>query len=90
VTPQFRGDGVADALMAAVIGWAQEEPHADRIRLFVMQTSGRASAFYRRLGFVTTGAAMAYLPDPAYSERDRVRPRVTRQVNPGIVGRPRA
>lgn len=70
VTPQLRGEGVADALMAAVIGWAQEEAHADRIRLFVMQTNDRASAFYRRIGFVPTGATMAYPPNPAYSEHE--------------------
>lgn len=70
VTPQLRGEGVADALMAAVIGWAQEEAHADRIRLFVMQTNDRASAFYRRIGFVPTGATMAYPPNPAYSEQE--------------------
>jgi len=70
VTPQFRGQGIADALMTAVIRWACEEPHADRIRLFVTQTNDRASAFYRRIGFVPTGATMAYPPNPAYSEHE--------------------
>jgi ribosomal protein S18 acetylase RimI-like enzyme len=70
VTPQSRAEGVADALLAAVIGWAQDEAHANRIRLFVMQTNDRAVAFYRRIGFVTTGATMAYPPDPTYSEHE--------------------
>jgi ribosomal protein S18 acetylase RimI-like enzyme len=56
--------------MAAASGWAQEEARADRIRLFVMQTNDRALAFYRRLGFVATGATVAYPPDPAYSEHE--------------------
>jgi ribosomal protein S18 acetylase RimI-like enzyme len=70
VTPQFRGHGVAEALVTAVIRWAQEEPHADRIRLFVMQTNDRAAAFYRRIGFVPTGATMAYPPNPTYTEHE--------------------
>jgi ribosomal protein S18 acetylase RimI-like enzyme len=70
VTPPSRGEGVADALMTAVISWAQDEAHADRIRLFVMQTNDRAAGFYRRIGFVPTGATMAYPPDPAYSEHE--------------------
>jgi ribosomal protein S18 acetylase RimI-like enzyme len=70
VTPQSRGEGVADALLAAVIGWAQDEAHADRIRLFVMQTNDRAAGFYQRIGFVPTGATMAYPPDPAYAEHE--------------------
>ncbi|MEV8517274.1 GNAT family N-acetyltransferase [Dactylosporangium sp. NPDC051484] len=70
VTPRFRAQGVADALMAAVIRWAQEEPHADRIRLFVIETNDRAAAFYRRIGFVPTGVTMAYPPNPAYTEHE--------------------
>jgi ribosomal protein S18 acetylase RimI-like enzyme len=70
VTPQSRGDGVADALMSAVIGWAQDEAHADRIRLFVMQTNDRAARFYRRIGFVPTGATISYPPDPTYTENE--------------------
>jgi ribosomal protein S18 acetylase RimI-like enzyme len=70
VTPRFRGHGVADALMAAVMRWAREEPGAARIRLFVLETNDRAAAFYRRTGFVPTGATMAYPPNPAYREHE--------------------
>jgi ribosomal protein S18 acetylase RimI-like enzyme len=68
VTPRHRGNGVAEALLTATIRWAREEPRADRIRLFVMQENERATAFYRRIGFHDTGVAVAYPPDPAYSE----------------------
>jgi ribosomal protein S18 acetylase RimI-like enzyme len=67
-TPQVRGSGVTDALMAAVIAWAQTQAHADRIRLFVTQTNDRALEFYRRIGFVPTGATVPYPPNQAYSE----------------------
>jgi ribosomal protein S18 acetylase RimI-like enzyme len=70
VTPQFRGQAVAEALVNAVIRWAQEEACADRIRLFVMQSNDRAAAFYRRIGFVPTGATMAYPPNPTYTEHE--------------------
>lgn len=70
VAPQFRGQGVAEAVITAVIRWAKAEPHADRIRLFVMQTNDRAAAFYRRIGFVPTGATMAYPPDQTYIEHE--------------------
>jgi predicted GNAT family N-acyltransferase len=70
VTPQFRGQAVAEALVNAVIWWAQEEACADRIRLFVMQTNDRAAAFYQRIGFVPTGATMAYPPNPTYTEHE--------------------
>jgi RimJ/RimL family protein N-acetyltransferase len=70
VTPRFRGGGVAEALMTAVIRWAHEEAHANRIRLFVMETNDRAAALYRRIGFVLTGATMAYPPDPSFTERE--------------------
>ena len=68
VTPRLRGRGVIDPLMTVVIRWARAEPGADRIRLFVMENNERAAACYRRLGFVFTGASMAYPPDPTYTE----------------------
>lgn len=70
VTPQWRGTGVAEELMTAAIDWADQEAYADRIRLFVMETNDRAAAFYRRIGFVTTGNTMDYPPDPSYQEHE--------------------
>ncbi len=68
VTPQFRGNGSAMALVSAVIRWALDDARADRIRLFVMETNERATAFYRSIGFSPTGTTMAYPPDPSFTE----------------------
>jgi ribosomal protein S18 acetylase RimI-like enzyme len=68
VTPRFRGQRIAETLMVAALKWAWDDAGAARIRLFVMETNDRASAFYRRLGFVLTGATMAYPPNPALTE----------------------
>jgi ribosomal protein S18 acetylase RimI-like enzyme len=70
VMPAYRGAGVADALMAAVVEWAGRELRADRIRLFVTETNTRADAFYRRIGFIHTGTTMPYPPDPSYAEHE--------------------
>jgi GNAT superfamily N-acetyltransferase len=74
VCPPLRGRGVAEAVVAAAIGWARDEAHAVRVRLFVIETNDRAMAFYQRLGFAPTGATMAYPPDPAYTEYELARP----------------
>ncbi|MGE5829495.1 MAG: GNAT family N-acetyltransferase [Micromonosporaceae bacterium] len=68
VTPAHRGTGVADALMTAVLDFAQRDLQADRIRLFVTELNERAEAFYRRIGFVRTGTVTAYPLDPTYVE----------------------
>ena len=70
VTPRFRGNGLAEALVTAAVRWAREEPGAVRVRLFVMETNHRAAAVYRRIGFVPTGATMAYAPNPTYIEHE--------------------
>jgi ribosomal protein S18 acetylase RimI-like enzyme len=70
VTPRWRSTGVAEALLAAVLEWAREEAGAARVRLFVMTTNNRAAAFYRRIGFVPTGATMAYPPNPTFTEQE--------------------
>jgi ribosomal protein S18 acetylase RimI-like enzyme len=64
------GRFVAEAVMGAVLRWAREEVHADRIRLFVMESNTLAGAFYRRIGFVPTGVEVAYPPNPAFSEHE--------------------
>jgi ribosomal protein S18 acetylase RimI-like enzyme len=68
VTPAHRGTGVVDALMTAVLGFAEQDLHADRIRLFVTETNQRAEAAYRRIGFGRTGASLAYPRDPTLLE----------------------
>lgn len=54
VAPQVRGDGVADLLVDAVIGWARGGGHS-RVVLWVYDANLRAVTFYRRRGFVQTG-----------------------------------
>ena len=39
------------------------------VRLFVMATNNRTTAFYLRIGFVPTGTTIAYPPNPAFIER---------------------
>jgi ribosomal protein S18 acetylase RimI-like enzyme len=68
VTPGWRGRGVADELIAKVVDWARDEAWAARIRLYVLDVNERAYGFYRRIGFVETGATMAYPPDSSYTE----------------------
>jgi ribosomal protein S18 acetylase RimI-like enzyme len=79
VSPEHRGSGVAEALVARVVRWAGEEAGADRIGLYVVDNNERAARFYRRLGFVPTGHTVPYPHDPAYREiqmvlRSGVRP----------------
>ncbi len=54
VHPALRGSGAADALVSAVIAWAQSEG-ASTVRLAVIETNDRARRFYERLGFRATG-----------------------------------
>ena len=55
VAPAARGHGVGDALVRAVVRWAQEQ-RASRISLGVFEDNERAIALYRRHGFVDAGA----------------------------------
>lgn len=58
VAPFARGQGVGDALVAAVIAWAEEQK-AVRISLAVFESNSRAIALYRRHGFVNCDAISA-------------------------------
>lgn len=55
VAPFARSRGVGDALVAAVVGWAQEQG-ASRVVLAVVEGNDRAMALYRRHGFCDAGA----------------------------------
>jgi ribosomal protein S18 acetylase RimI-like enzyme len=68
VTPRRRGTDVAETLVLAAVEWAQQAWSAQRIRLFVAGPNDRATAFYRRLGFVATGTTEPYPPDPSLVE----------------------
>lgn len=54
VCPALRGSGAGDALVAAVLSWANSRG-ATSVRLRVIQENDRARHFYRRNGFRYTG-----------------------------------
>jgi GNAT superfamily N-acetyltransferase len=60
VTPAQRGreNGVADALLAAVIAWAR--PRSDRLLLEVHESNLPAIRYYERHGFAFTGRTQPY------------------------------
>jgi len=64
VDPASRGSGAADALIAAVLSWAEEEG-ARVMRLAVIETNVRARRCYERNGFRPTGKQIARERDGA-------------------------
>lgn len=56
VHPEYRGSGVADALVRAVIDRAAQS--GLQVSLRCMADNERALRFYRRLGFQVTGASL--------------------------------
>ncbi|ROQ67350.1 ribosomal protein S18 acetylase RimI-like enzyme [Streptomyces sp. 840.1] len=70
VRPEARGGGVAGELFRAGMDWAWSlgEPLIERVRLHVHENNPRASAFYRRIGFVPTGETVPMQGDPATLE----------------------
>lgn len=65
VSPAHRGArlGVAAQLFDHAIAWARDAAGARSITLSVHERNQRAHAFYRRYGFVETGASMPYILD---------------------------
>jgi ribosomal protein S18 acetylase RimI-like enzyme len=62
VAPEARGEGVGDALVRAVIGWATDRGH-ERIVLGVGDFNQSAIDLYKRSGFEPTGRR-GTLPPP--------------------------
>jgi RimJ/RimL family protein N-acetyltransferase len=54
VTPAARGKGVGEALVAAVVAWAQAH-NLRRVNLDVREANARAVALYERCGFAYAG-----------------------------------
>lgn len=54
VAPFARGHGVGDALIQAIVSWAEKQ-HAGRLVLSVRNDNGRAIALYARRGFIDAG-----------------------------------
>lgn len=62
VSPQARGRGIADDLVAAVSACARADS-AGRLTLWVTDVNTRARAFYQRLGFRGTGRRQLVRPE---------------------------
>jgi len=62
VSPQARGRGIADDLVAAVSGYARADG-AHRLTLWVTDVNTRARAFYQRMGFRSTGRRQLVRPE---------------------------
>jgi GNAT superfamily N-acetyltransferase len=54
VEPAFRGRGLSDLLVAAVMAWTRREG-AETLALWVVDGNDRALGFYERVGFEATG-----------------------------------
>lgn len=65
VDPRFRGKGVGDALVTAVLDWARDRRYRDVV-LCVRAGNARAERLYERHGFARTGALCAGDPDVEY------------------------
>ena len=74
VSPDSRGAGVLDDLLAVVEEWACRLEGVARVRLEVHEDNARARAAYARRGFVETGATAPYPPDPSRRELEMARP----------------
>ena len=70
VSPEARGRGIADDLVAAVCASARADG-ARRLMLWVTDVNQRARAFYQRVGFRGTGRRQLVRPDePGHWERE--------------------
>lgn len=73
VAPACRGQGVADELVDAVCEQARQSGAAS-VTLWVTEVNDRARAFYRRIGFVPTGARQLVRPEePDHFEEELAR-----------------
>jgi RimJ/RimL family protein N-acetyltransferase len=68
VAPSYRGSGIADELVEAVLEWARDEARAQVVGLWVTRGNDRAQRFYERLGFVETGDVQPLPSDPCKDE----------------------
>lgn len=62
VEPESRGEGIAEALTAALIDWCRGQGY-ERLLLWVYDDAPRAAAFYRKAGFTATGRAETFHDD---------------------------
>jgi len=67
VRPEARGHGVGEALIAAVLDWAQARL-ARSVHLWVTETNKPARRLYERCGFKPTGERQLLPSNPAIGE----------------------
>jgi RimJ/RimL family protein N-acetyltransferase len=67
VRPQARGHGVGEALIAAVLDWAQAR-HLRSVHLWVTDNNKAARRLYERCGFKPTGERQPLPSNPALGE----------------------
>ena len=67
VRPKARGQGVGEALVDAVIGWARAR-EATSVHLWLMETNRHARLLYERCGFSPTGERQPLPSRPALTE----------------------
>lgn len=86
VDPDWRGCGIGDVLVSAVLGWARRAGYP-AVRLWVTVENAIAQRLYVRHGFRPTGAIQPVRPDaPDQLEQELVRSFVTvRAGGPGDV-----
>ena len=73
VRPQARGHGVGEALIAAVLDWAQAR-HARSVHLWVTEANKPDRRLYERCGFNPTGERQPLPYNPALDELALARP----------------
>jgi GNAT superfamily N-acetyltransferase len=73
VRPERRREGIAQALLDAVLAWGIEQ-HARSARLGVVDDNSGAAALYRSNGFAPTGAREPLRSDPTHDVVYLMRP----------------
>lgn len=72
VDPQARGRGVGEALVKAVLDWAQRSGF-EEVVLWVVEGNSSAERLYERTGFKRTGAVATVRPDDDRVEHEMSR-----------------
>ena len=55
IRKQWRGRGVGEAVLRALLDWATKNPRLEKVSLAVLADNANAIALYRKLGFVEEG-----------------------------------